>query len=46
MHKLSDEVLCERWLETPYYQLFYGEEFFQHRLTEASSKVRRNGLRS
>lgn len=32
MHSLSDEVLCERWLENPYYQLFCGEEFFQHRL--------------
>ncbi|HET6378736.1 MAG TPA: IS5 family transposase [Methylocella sp.] len=30
MHDLSDEVLCERWLENPYYQLFCGEEFFQH----------------
>jgi IS5 family transposase len=28
---LSDEVLCERWVENPYYQLFCGEEFFQHR---------------
>src|SRR5215204_3046344 len=30
MHDLSDEVLCERWIETPYWQLFCGEEFFQH----------------
>jgi len=22
MHDLSDEVLCERWVENPYYQLF------------------------
>jgi transposase, IS5 family len=22
MHKLSDEVLCARWLENPYYQSF------------------------
>ena len=27
MHDLSDEVLCERWIENPYYQLFCGEEF-------------------
>src|SRR5215212_6132006 len=27
MHDLSDEVLCERWVENPYYQLFCGEEF-------------------
>jgi IS5 family transposase len=31
-YDLSDEVLCERWMENPYYQFFYGEEFFQHRL--------------
>ena len=29
MHDLSDEVLCERWGETPYYQLFCGEEVFR-----------------
>lgn len=32
MHKLSDEALCARWLENPYYQLFCGEEFFCHKL--------------
>ncbi len=31
-HNLSDEVLCERWVENPYYQFFCGEEFFQHDL--------------
>ena len=31
MHDLSDEALCERWLENPYFQLFCGEEFFQHK---------------
>src|SRR3954453_2801048 len=30
MHDLSDEVLCERWIEIPYWQLVCGEEFFQH----------------
>ena len=30
MHDLSDEGLCARWLENPYYQYFCGEEFFQH----------------
>jgi transposase, IS5 family len=30
-YDLSDEVLCERWVENPYYQFFCGEEFFQHR---------------
>jgi IS5 family transposase len=31
-YNLSDEVVCERWIENPYYQYFCGEEFFQHRL--------------
>lgn len=31
-HNLSDEALCDRWVENPYYQLFCGEEFFQHEL--------------
>jgi len=30
-HDLSDEALCERWVENPYFQLFCGEEFFQHK---------------
>src|SRR5262249_17199956 len=40
-YDLSDEVLCERWLENPYYQFFCGEEFFQHRLgVDRSSPAR------
>jgi hypothetical protein len=31
-HNPSDEALCERWVENPYYQYFCGEEFFQHEL--------------
>jgi IS5 family transposase len=31
-YNLSDEVLCELWIENPYYQYFCGEEFFQHQL--------------
>ena len=31
-YNLSDEVVCEKWIENPYYQYFCGEEFFQHRL--------------
>src|SRR2546429_8135117 len=31
-YNLSDEVVCEQWIENPYYQYFCGEEFFQHRL--------------
>jgi transposase, IS5 family len=41
MHDLSDEVLCERWIENPYYQLFCGEEFFQHKLTFDRSSMTR-----
>jgi transposase, IS5 family len=45
MHNLSDEGLCERWLENPYYQLFCGEEFFQHRLPFERSSLTRWRLR-
>jgi transposase, IS5 family len=31
-YDLSDDMLCELWIENPYYQYFCGEEFFQHRL--------------
>jgi transposase, IS5 family len=31
-YNLSDEVVCELWLENPYYQYFCGEAFFRHRL--------------
>src|SRR5947209_10388569 len=41
MHDLSDEVLCERWVENPYYQLFCGEEFFQHKLPFDRSSMTR-----
>src|SRR6202171_4555011 len=30
MHNPSDEVLCARWIENPYYQVFCGEGTFQH----------------
>jgi transposase, IS5 family len=45
MHNLSDESLCERWLENPYYQLFCGEEFFQHRLPFDRTSLTRWRLR-
>src|SRR5205814_8467566 len=32
MHDLSDEALCARWLENPYYQFFCGELSFCHQL--------------
>jgi len=38
---LSDEVLCERWVENPYYQYLCGEEFFQHRLVFDRSSLTR-----
>lgn len=41
MHDLSDEVLCERWLENPYDQLFCGEEFFCHQLPFDRSSMTR-----
>ena len=30
IYALSDEEVCERWVENPYFQFFTGEEFFQH----------------
>lgn len=27
---LSDEALCARWIENPYFQYLCGEEFFRH----------------
>ena len=41
MHDLSDEVLCARWLENPYYQYFCGEAFFRHRLPFDRSSMTR-----
>jgi IS5 family transposase len=41
MQDLSDEVLCDRWLENPYFQLFCGEEFFCHRLPFDRSSLTR-----
>ena len=40
-HDLSDEALCERWIENPYYQHFCGEEFFQHQLPFDRSSLTR-----
>lgn len=41
MYALSDEALCDRWLENPYYQLFCGEEFFRHTLPFDRSSMTR-----
>src|SRR5260370_37869577 len=40
-YDLSDEALCERWVENPYYQYLCGEEFFQHRLIFDRSSLTR-----
>jgi transposase, IS5 family len=40
-HDLSDEELCARWIENPYYQLFCGEEFFRHTLPFDRSSLTR-----
>ncbi len=41
MRNLSDEDLCARWVENPYYQLLCGEEFFQHQPTFDRSSLTR-----
>jgi transposase, IS5 family len=41
MHDLSDEALCDRFVENPYYQLFCGEEFFRHDLPFDRSSMTR-----
>ena len=38
---LSDEELCARWVENPYYQYFCGEEFFCHELPFDRSSMTR-----
>ena len=40
-YDLSDEALCDRWIESPYLQFFCGEEFFQHRLPFDRSSLTR-----
>src|SRR5262245_36413283 len=44
-YDLSDEVLCERWVENPYFQYFCGEEFFRHDLPLERSSLTRWGQR-
>jgi IS5 family transposase len=40
-YDLSDEALCARWVENPYFQHFCGEKFFQHRLAFDRSSLTR-----
>jgi len=40
-YSLSDEQVCERWVENPYWQFFCGFDYLQHSLpTEPSSLTR------
>lgn len=41
MHSLSDEALCARWIENPYYQHFCGEAVFRHELPFDRSSLTR-----
>jgi IS5 family transposase len=41
MHNLSDEALCARWIENPYYQYFCGELSFCHKLPFDRSSMTR-----
>jgi IS5 family transposase len=44
MEGLSDEAVCKRWVENPYYQYFCGEQFFRHKLVlDRSSMTRWRG---
>src|SRR5215472_6409393 len=40
-YDLSDEALCDRWMENPYFQYFCGEAFFQHALVFDRSSLTR-----
>ena len=41
MHNLSDEALCDRWVENPYFQYFCGEVVFRHDLPFDRSSLNR-----
>jgi IS5 family transposase len=44
MEGLSDEAVCARWVENPYYQYFCGEQYFRHKLPlDRSSMTRWRG---
>ena len=38
---LSDEEVCARWVENPYFQHFTGEEYFRHELPHDRSMMSR-----
>jgi transposase, IS5 family len=39
IYGLSDEGICERWVDDPYFQYFTGEEFFQHEFPHERSDL-------
>ena len=41
MEGLSDEVVCKRWVENPYFQYFCGEQHFRHTLPLDRSSMTR-----
>src|SRR5260370_1199000 len=41
MHSVSDEALCARWVENPYFQYFCGEQVFRHELAFDRSSLTR-----
>lgn len=41
LHSLSDEALCARWIENPYFQYFCGEAVFRHELPFDRSSLTR-----
>ena len=44
MEGLSDEAVCKRWVENPYYQYFCCEQYFRHKLPlDRSSMTRWRG---
>jgi IS5 family transposase len=44
MEGLSDEAVCKRWVENPYFQFFCGEQYFRHSLVlDRSSMTRWRG---
>lgn len=44
MEALSDEAVCKRWVENPYFQYFCGEQYFRHKLVlDRSSMTRWRG---
>src|SRR5260370_38220632 len=41
MHSVSDEALCARWVENPYFQYSRGEQVFGHELAFDRSSLTR-----